>query len=365
VSSRASRSRGRPLALTVRRAFRLLLHRAGVDAGDPLQRRQLDPPPSLNSIPLHATHRYTPQQYQQHTSSSSGSAPTSTPEPAAAQHKMQRILAADLGGFHKAHELSGYALGSESMPCDRSIPMHAPCRVSLRANALSLSISLPPLLSSPRAQSSLPWRPSLARCVARSTRCSSFSPNPVPDRPLRPACASASTASAPQPRHRSDRPSPTDDPPSPPPPDPNRHDRAAASRSSPTGSWPPPSLSTCTSAPTRASRTTCRRASAVSGARGGGSGAIDQRLVAPALARPPVGERRPDEGDTAAHPPLTTPNFHHPTQTPTAPVRAAVLATSVVAYLGIMKVNLTGPGLTETVKTLWRKPAKAQAAKAE
>ncbi|WIA13062.1 hypothetical protein OEZ86_006356 [Tetradesmus obliquus] len=38
-----------------------------------------------------------------------------------------------------------------------------------------------------------------------------------------------------------------------------------------------------------------------------------------------------------------------------APVRAAILASSLVTYLGIMKVNLAGPGLTETVKTLWRK----------
>jgi succinate dehydrogenase (ubiquinone) membrane anchor subunit len=37
-------------------------------------------------------------------------------------------------------------------------------------------------------------------------------------------------------------------------------------------------------------------------------------------------------------------------------VRAAVLGASAVAYLGIMKVNLSGPGLTETVKALWRKP---------
>eukprot|EP00879_Flechtneria_rotunda_P002100 GHRR01002280.1.p1 GENE.GHRR01002280.1~~GHRR01002280.1.p1 ORF type:complete len:113 (+),score=27.25 GHRR01002280.1:173-511(+) len=37
------------------------------------------------------------------------------------------------------------------------------------------------------------------------------------------------------------------------------------------------------------------------------------------------------------------------------PVRAAILGASVITYLGIMKVNLAGPGLTETVKTLWRK----------
>lgn len=42
------------------------------------------------------------------------------------------------------------------------------------------------------------------------------------------------------------------------------------------------------------------------------------------------------------------------------PVRAAILGASLVTYLGIMKVNLAGPGLVETVKTLWRKqPAPA------
>lgn len=33
--------------------------------------------------------------------------------------------------------------------------------------------------------------------------------------------------------------------------------------------------------------------------------------------------------------------------------RGVVLAGSLVAYLGIMKVNLGGPGLTRTVKALW------------
>ncbi|KAF8067355.1 sdh4 [Scenedesmus sp. PABB004] len=37
------------------------------------------------------------------------------------------------------------------------------------------------------------------------------------------------------------------------------------------------------------------------------------------------------------------------------PARAAILGASLVTYLGIMKVNLAGPGLTETVKRLWRK----------
>lgn len=35
------------------------------------------------------------------------------------------------------------------------------------------------------------------------------------------------------------------------------------------------------------------------------------------------------------------------------PARGLVLAGSLVAYLGIMKVNLGGPGLTRTVKALW------------
>lgn len=43
------------------------------------------------------------------------------------------------------------------------------------------------------------------------------------------------------------------------------------------------------------------------------------------------------------------------------PVRAAILGASVITYLGIMKVNLAGPGLTETVMTLWRKPAQVAA----
>jgi hypothetical protein len=33
--------------------------------------------------------------------------------------------------------------------------------------------------------------------------------------------------------------------------------------------------------------------------------------------------------------------------------RGLVLAGSLVAYLGIMKVNLAGPGITRTVKALW------------
>uniref|UniRef100_A0A1Q2XCW7 Succinate dehydrogenase [ubiquinone] cytochrome b small subunit n=2 Tax=Chlamydomonas reinhardtii TaxID=3055 RepID=A0A1Q2XCW7_CHLRE len=45
------------------------------------------------------------------------------------------------------------------------------------------------------------------------------------------------------------------------------------------------------------------------------------------------------------------------------PARVGVLGMSVVTYLGIMKMNLAGPGLTETVKGLWRKPQPAAASK--
>lgn len=38
--------------------------------------------------------------------------------------------------------------------------------------------------------------------------------------------------------------------------------------------------------------------------------------------------------------------------------RAAVLATTLIATAGLLKLNLTGPGLTETIKSLWRKPTK-------
>ena len=36
--------------------------------------------------------------------------------------------------------------------------------------------------------------------------------------------------------------------------------------------------------------------------------------------------------------------------------RALVLATTIIAAAGILKLNLTGEGLTESVKALWRKP---------
>jgi len=38
--------------------------------------------------------------------------------------------------------------------------------------------------------------------------------------------------------------------------------------------------------------------------------------------------------------------------------RGLVLAATIIAAAGILKLNMTGPGLTETIKSLWRKPTK-------
>lgn len=38
--------------------------------------------------------------------------------------------------------------------------------------------------------------------------------------------------------------------------------------------------------------------------------------------------------------------------------RWGVLAASGITFLGLMKLNLTGPGITSTVKSLWHKPEK-------
>ncbi|CAM9507171.1 unnamed protein product [Scytosiphon promiscuus] len=38
--------------------------------------------------------------------------------------------------------------------------------------------------------------------------------------------------------------------------------------------------------------------------------------------------------------------------------RGAMLAASIVAALGLLKLNLTGAGLTETLKATWREPKK-------
>lgn len=37
------------------------------------------------------------------------------------------------------------------------------------------------------------------------------------------------------------------------------------------------------------------------------------------------------------------------------PVRGLVLGCSIITYLGIMKMNMAGPGLTETIRLLWSK----------
>ena len=40
--------------------------------------------------------------------------------------------------------------------------------------------------------------------------------------------------------------------------------------------------------------------------------------------------------------------------------RGLVLAATVIATAGILKLNVSGPGFTETVKSLWRKPTKEE-----
>ncbi|CAK0755071.1 hypothetical protein CVIRNUC_002345 [Coccomyxa viridis] len=40
--------------------------------------------------------------------------------------------------------------------------------------------------------------------------------------------------------------------------------------------------------------------------------------------------------------------------------RFAALASTSIALLGLMRLNLQGPGITETVKQLWRSPAAKQ-----
>lgn len=40
--------------------------------------------------------------------------------------------------------------------------------------------------------------------------------------------------------------------------------------------------------------------------------------------------------------------------------RGLVLAATVIATAGLLKLNLSGPGFTETVKSLWRKPTKKE-----
>ena len=41
--------------------------------------------------------------------------------------------------------------------------------------------------------------------------------------------------------------------------------------------------------------------------------------------------------------------------------RAALLAVTIITAAGLLKLNLQGPGLTETVKSLWREPKSEKA----
>ncbi|KAG1673288.1 hypothetical protein FOA52_002568 [Chlamydomonas sp. UWO 241] len=40
------------------------------------------------------------------------------------------------------------------------------------------------------------------------------------------------------------------------------------------------------------------------------------------------------------------------------PARLGLVALSGMTFLGLMKLNLTGPGITDSVRGLWRKPEK-------
>lgn len=39
-------------------------------------------------------------------------------------------------------------------------------------------------------------------------------------------------------------------------------------------------------------------------------------------------------------------------------VRAGLLGATIVAAAGILKLNISGPGLTDVIKSLWRSPKK-------
>lgn len=41
--------------------------------------------------------------------------------------------------------------------------------------------------------------------------------------------------------------------------------------------------------------------------------------------------------------------------------RAGLLGATIIAAAGIMKLNFTGPGLTDVIKSLWRSPKKIEA----
>lgn len=42
------------------------------------------------------------------------------------------------------------------------------------------------------------------------------------------------------------------------------------------------------------------------------------------------------------------------------PARIALLAVTIITAAGLLKLNLQGPGLTDSIKSLWRAPKKAE-----
>lgn len=42
-------------------------------------------------------------------------------------------------------------------------------------------------------------------------------------------------------------------------------------------------------------------------------------------------------------------------------VRAGLLGATIVAAAGILKLNISGPGLTDVIKSLWRRPKAVEA----
>ena len=66
----------------------------------------------------------------------------------------------------------------------------------------------------------------------------------------------------------------------------------------------------------------------------------------------------PGQGATPTPTPAPTLNDHVRACRPAGAARGGVLAMSAITWLGIMKLNLFGPGITGTVKSLWERPPK-------
>lgn len=39
-----------------------------------------------------------------------------------------------------------------------------------------------------------------------------------------------------------------------------------------------------------------------------------------------------------------------------APLRAGMLGVTAISFLGLMKINAAGPGITQTIKGMWHRP---------